>query len=467
MPLQTTGPISLSDVNTELGLSATATISLNDAAVRSLAGIASGPISLNDLYGKSAVSYWASNEDTQTSSPFRLSGVDSSGNVYVVDSISLFKFNSAGVVQWCYQFTGPSISSAYTDSNGDTVIAGSHFNSNSFAFVAEVNSSGTLSWQRTLNGSQQDYFFASIIAPNGEVYVAGYTNSQSAGNYDILLAKYSTSGTLAWQRTIGGSNLDLGICLETTADSSRVYVAGYEASQTAGGNDAFIAAYSSAGTLAWQRSFGTVNFDEIRGMVRDSAGDLVICGTYNSIGYVGKLTGVTGSTPSISWFRTFPTANIGAARAVSVGTDGHIYVSTGVAGGVASSGLLKVSSTGSLVWARSIASSAGGANTSNCDGVDARRGYIVVSYWSGMDLGSYGVTPDASMILKLPYDGTKTGNYAVGSQNMVYADFSLSLTTVSPTFTTRTLTSATRTLTNATSTFTFASASTTSSTATL
>lgn len=48
-----TGTISLNDVNIELGRSGTTNISLNETAVRTLAGVASGTISMNDLRGKS------------------------------------------------------------------------------------------------------------------------------------------------------------------------------------------------------------------------------------------------------------------------------------------------------------------------------------------------------------------------------------------------------------------------------
>ena len=46
-------PISLNQVNVELGLAGTTLISLNQASVRTLAGVPSGAISMNNLHGKS------------------------------------------------------------------------------------------------------------------------------------------------------------------------------------------------------------------------------------------------------------------------------------------------------------------------------------------------------------------------------------------------------------------------------
>lgn len=53
MALQGSGAISLANVNTELGVASTTTRSLNDSAVRTLFGVASGAISMSQGYGKS------------------------------------------------------------------------------------------------------------------------------------------------------------------------------------------------------------------------------------------------------------------------------------------------------------------------------------------------------------------------------------------------------------------------------
>jgi hypothetical protein len=62
MPLPSSGPISLSQVNTELSLPIGAQISLGSGAVRDLFNVLTGPISLSDGYGKSAEFVITSNQ---------------------------------------------------------------------------------------------------------------------------------------------------------------------------------------------------------------------------------------------------------------------------------------------------------------------------------------------------------------------------------------------------------------------
>ena len=54
MPLPASGAISISQISVEIGRASTATTSLNETAVRSLAGVASGQISMSNFYGKAA-----------------------------------------------------------------------------------------------------------------------------------------------------------------------------------------------------------------------------------------------------------------------------------------------------------------------------------------------------------------------------------------------------------------------------
>ena len=102
MALPSSGSISLSQVNTELGNSATAPISLNDTNVRTLAGKASGAISLNDLLGKSA-------GGSITFTPTPGSYVESDGGLGT--SVSLTVSASASVV-WTWTRTGDVASSS-------------------------------------------------------------------------------------------------------------------------------------------------------------------------------------------------------------------------------------------------------------------------------------------------------------------------------------------------------------------
>ena len=90
----------------------------------------------------------------------------------------------------------------------------------------------------------------------------------SLGSEDVFLAKYSPSGALLWADRIGsndaervtslvsdaGGNLFIGGAFQGAADFDPG--AGTQFLTSTGGEDGFVAAYSSSGNLTWARRVG-------------------------------------------------------------------------------------------------------------------------------------------------------------------------------------------------------------------
>ena len=109
MTLQSSGAISLSNVSVELGRAASATTSLGEAAVRGLAGIASGPIFLSSLYGKSSLSF------TPTGGPSQAAAVTLSDQRTTGATISI---SCSAPATWIYTRTGSTSGTASIGSGG-------------------------------------------------------------------------------------------------------------------------------------------------------------------------------------------------------------------------------------------------------------------------------------------------------------------------------------------------------------
>ena len=97
-----TGTISMANVNVELGRSSTASINLNETDVRTLAGVASGTISMNDLRGKTAVTISITNQtisDLDASAAYAYYFLTGGGQVE--QSIQAAGINPTNLEQWC------------------------------------------------------------------------------------------------------------------------------------------------------------------------------------------------------------------------------------------------------------------------------------------------------------------------------------------------------------------------------
>jgi len=160
------------------------------------------------------------------------------------------------------------------------------------AFIKKYDSSGNEVWTRQFGTDSFDQVFG--ISINGAaIYVAGITEgsfgtSTNAGDFDLFVRRYDSSGNEIWTAQTGSSDADE--ILMISSDSTGVYLVGLTGGtlpgQTPSGNgDAFIVKIDTTGSVAWTRQFGTSGFD--------SAGGVLIDG---SNVYVGGLT--TGEFPS-------------------------------------------------------------------------------------------------------------------------------------------------------------------------
>ena len=86
--------------------------------------------------------------------------------------------------------------------SGDTYgrLDGNTSAGNADLFVAKYNSSGTKQWTKQLGTSKNDRARGVVTDSSGNVYVTGDTyggldGNTNAGNADIFVVKYNSSGT--------------------------------------------------------------------------------------------------------------------------------------------------------------------------------------------------------------------------------------------------------------------------------
>ena len=165
-----------------------------------------------------------------------------------------------------------------TDSSGNVYVAGGTNGGldgntsagNTDLFVVKYNSSGTKQWTKQLGSSSDDYANGIVTDSSGSVYVTGTTyggldGNTSAGNADLFVVKYNSGGTKQWTKQLGTPSTDTANGV-TTDSSGNVYVAGgtyggLDGNSGSGGNDFFVVKYNSSGTKQWTKQLGSSSPD--------------------------------------------------------------------------------------------------------------------------------------------------------------------------------------------------------------
>ena len=171
-------------------------------------------------------------------------------------------------------------------------------------WIVKLDSSGNLAWQKCLGGSDDDESISIQQTTEGGYIVAGWSYSNDGdvignhGNDDFWIVKLAANGNLSWQKCLGGSDGDGALCIKQTTDGGYI-VAGLsyshdgEVTGNHGLSDYWIVKLAANGNLLWQKSFGGSNWDDALSVEQTTEGGYIVSG--RSMSMDGEVTGNHGS----------------------------------------------------------------------------------------------------------------------------------------------------------------------------
>ncbi len=164
---------------------------------------------------------------------------------------------------------GGYIVAGYSYSN-DGDVTGNHGSAD--YWVVKLDNTGSISWQKSLGGSGDDEAASIVQTSDGGYIMAGSSNSNDGdvtgnhGSYDCWVVKLDNTGSVSWQKSLGGTGGDLASSVEQTSDGGYI-VAGqsYSTDGDVTGNhgvaDCWVVKLDDTGSISWQKSLGGSNAD--------------------------------------------------------------------------------------------------------------------------------------------------------------------------------------------------------------
>jgi uncharacterized delta-60 repeat protein len=253
--------------------------------------------------------------------------VDSNENVYVAGSAYnhaysfIIKYNSSGILQWQKQLNIISITSITVDSAGNIYTTGYYTGSTQDIVLVKYSDTGSILWQRILAGAGSDRANSIKLDASNNVYIVGGSSNNT------IIAKYNSSGVIQWQNSIA-YYLDegFGVTIDSTGN---IYICGQSNYSSANATQAYIIKLSSAGLLQWQRFLNTPTLeDKLSSVVSDSSGNVYTVGLSSSAATTAVITILKfNSNGTLQWQRKLDTVGyLDYASGISLDSSNNLYI---------------------------------------------------------------------------------------------------------------------------------------------
>jgi hypothetical protein len=193
------------------------------------------------------------------------------------------KLSAVGNFEWSKYFGGSFTDTAFgvekTADNGFIIVGSSDSNDvditdnkGSYDFwVLKISSSGTLLWEKSFGGTEIDEARAITSTTDGNFIIVGDTRSSDVnvsnnnGAADLWMLKISPEGNLLWEKTIGATGFDVARSVSKSQDNGFVISGSSRSSDggytNQGQNDAWVLKTDANGNILWQKTVGGTEID--------------------------------------------------------------------------------------------------------------------------------------------------------------------------------------------------------------
>ncbi|MBW8048923.1 MAG: T9SS type A sorting domain-containing protein [Cytophagales bacterium] len=241
---------------------------------------------------------------------------DVTGNIGGSTDFWIIKIDTIGNMIWDKSYGGTSSDIAYSiePTNDYGYIIGGYSYSNDVDvdtnkggrdyWILKIDSAGNIDWQKALGGAWWDICSKVIQTSDGGYIAAGFSASDDGdatvwlgGSYDYWIVKLDSIGTIEWEKTLGGSDIDIANSIIQSSDGGYM-VAVYSASNDSnvtfnhGKEDYWIVKLDTAGNIQWEESLGGDSIDYAYSIIQLNDGSYVVAGFSQSM--EGDVTGVKG-----------------------------------------------------------------------------------------------------------------------------------------------------------------------------
>lgn len=215
------------------------------------------------------------------------------------------KVNAFGETEWRNYYGGSFTDSPYgivkTSDNGYIIAASSDSddvdissNKGSYDFwILKINRLGSIVWEQSFGGSEIDEARGIIATNDGNFIIVGDTRSSDEnvstnnGAADLWIIKMSAEGVLLWETSFGGTSFDVARSISKTQDGGFLLSGSSRSSdlgvlKNQGQNDAWILKVDANGNLIWQTTIGGSEIDFAYDAVQLNNGEVIAVGESNS-----------------------------------------------------------------------------------------------------------------------------------------------------------------------------------------